>query len=66
MQPSDDEITQYYRDHQTAFTRNGVAAPLDEVREPIRTTLMAERRGATIRDWIAGLRRRANVTVLPR
>jgi hypothetical protein len=66
MQPSDDEIRQYYRDHQSAFTRNGVVAPLEEVRDVAGTELIAERRSATIRDWIAGLRKRANVNVLPR
>jgi len=66
MQPSDDEIAQYYRDHQAAFTRNGVVTPLENVRDVVRTELIAERRSVTIRDWIAGLRKRANVNVLPR
>jgi hypothetical protein len=66
MQPTDDEIAQYYRDHQAAFTRNGTVAPLEDVRDVVRAALIAERRSSTIRDWIAGLRRRANVNVLPR
>jgi hypothetical protein len=66
MQPSDDEIAQYYREHQAGFMRNGAVAPLDEVREAVRTELIAQRRRSTIRDWIAGLRRRGNVNVLPR
>jgi len=66
MQPSDDEIAQYYRDHQAAFMRNGVVTPLESVRDVVRTELIAERRSATIRDWITGLRKRANVNVLPR
>ena len=66
MQPSDDEIAQYYRDHQAAYTRDGQVASLDAARESVRTTLIADRREATIRDWITGLRRRANVNVLPR
>ena len=66
MQPSDDEIAQYYREHQAAFTRDGTVAPLDAVRERVRAALVADRRSATIRDWITGLRRRANVNVLPR
>ena len=66
MQPSDDEIAQYYRDHQATFTRNGVVTPLENVRDVVRTELITERRSATIRDWIAGLRKRANVNVLPR
>jgi peptidyl-prolyl cis-trans isomerase SurA len=66
MQPTDHEIAQYYRDHQAALTRNGTVAPLEDVRDVVRAELMAERRSTTIRDWIAGLRRRANVNVLPR
>jgi hypothetical protein len=66
MQPSDDEIAQYYRDHQAAFTRNGVVRPLEDVRDVARAELIADRRNATVRDWITGLRRRANVNVLPR
>jgi hypothetical protein len=66
MQPSDDEVAQYYRDHQAEFTRDGTVVPLDTVREAVRAAVIAERRGATIRDWITGLRRRANVNVLPR
>lgn len=66
MQPSDEEIAQYYREHQAAFTRDGTVAPLDAVRERVRAALITDRRSATIRDWITGLRRRANVNVLPR
>jgi hypothetical protein len=66
MQPSDDEMAQYYREHQAAFTRDGTVAPLDAVREQVRAALIADRRSATIREWITGLRRRANVNVLPR
>jgi hypothetical protein len=66
MQPSDDEIARYYRDHQAAFTRNGVVAPLGDVRDVVRAELIAERRSTTIREWIVGLRKRANVNVLPK
>ncbi len=66
MQPSDDEIARYYRDHPAAFTRNGVLAPLADVREVVSGELVAARRSTTIQDWITGLRRRANVNVLPR
>ncbi len=66
MQPTDDEIAQYYRDHQAAFTRNATVAALEDVRDVVRAELIAERRSTTIRDWITGLRRRANVNVLPR
>ena len=66
MQPSDEEILAYYRDHQVAYTKNGVVLPLNDVREAVRTAIVTERRNAIIRDWVTGLRRRANVNVLPR
>jgi len=66
MQPSEDEIQRYYRDHQPAFTRNGAVRPLDEVRDVVRAELIANQRAGMIKDWIAGLRRRATINVLPR
>jgi peptidyl-prolyl cis-trans isomerase SurA len=66
MQPSEDEIQQYYRDHQPAFIRNGAVRPLDEVRDVVRAELIANQRAGMIKDWIAGLRRRATINVLPR
>lgn len=66
MQPSDDEIQQYYRDHQSEFVRNGAIRPLDDVRDVLRAKLIASQRGVMIKDWVAGLRRRATVNILPR
>ena len=66
MQPSDDEVQQYYRDHQASFMRNGTLRPLDEVRDVVRAELMANQRATMIKDWTAGLRRRATINVLPR
>jgi len=66
IQPSEEEILQYYRDHPAAFSQAGVVRSFGDAHDVARAALIAERRGATIRDWIAGLRRRANVNVLPR
>jgi hypothetical protein len=66
MQPSEEEIQQYYRDHQSTLMRNGVIRPLDEMRDQVRSELMANQRAVMIKDWIAGLRRRATINVLPR
>jgi cytidylate kinase len=66
MQPSDDEVQQYYRDHQASFMRNGTLRLLDEVRDVVRAELMASQRATMIKDWTAGLRRRATINVLPR
>lgn len=66
MQPTEDEILQYYRDHTASFSQNGVVRSFADAHDVARAALIADRRGATIRDWLAGLRRRANVNVLPR
>ncbi len=65
IQPSEEEILAYYRAHEAAFTRGGVLRPYDEVRNDARAALLTERRGAAIDEWIAGLRRRADIIVLP-
>lgn len=62
-QPSEEEVLRYYL--ASDFTRNGVARPYTEVREEVRRRLIEDRKAALIRDWIAGLRRRADVTILP-
>jgi peptidyl-prolyl cis-trans isomerase SurA len=66
IQPTEEEILQYYRDHPAAFAQNGVVRSFDDAHDVARAALIEERRSATIRDWVAGLRRRANVSVLPR
>jgi hypothetical protein len=63
-QPTDEDILAYLADHPEAFTRNGEVRPLAEVRGEVRQRLEAERRNAMIGDWLTGLRRRAEVTVL--
>ena len=62
VQPSEAEIAQYYREHASEFGQQS----LTDARDVVVTRLTAERRTAVIRDWVAGLRRRANINVLPR
>jgi hypothetical protein len=64
IQPGDDEIAGYYRLHAAEFTRSGTLAPFEEVRNEVRARLVDERRSALARDWLAGLRRRANIVDL--
>ena len=66
IQPTEEEILQYYRDHPASFSVNGTVRSFDDAHDVARAALIAERRGETIRDWMSDLRRRANVTVLPR
>lgn len=62
--PGEAELVKYYRAHETDFTRGGVLRPFEEVRDVARERLLAERRVDLIRDWMAGLRRRIEVTDL--
>ena len=66
IQPTEDEILQYYRDHPASFAVNGAVRSFDDAHDVARAALIAERRGEMIRDWLSDLRRRANVNVLPR
>src|SRR4029450_11459346 len=64
IQPSDDEIAGYYRLHRVDFTKNGVVGPYSDVRNQVRARLVEERRVVLVRDWLSGLRRRANLLLL--
>ena len=64
IQPSDDEIAAYYRLNAAEFTRDGALAPYADVRNEVRARLVEERRTGMVRDWLAGLRRRANIVQL--
>ena len=63
VQPSEGEIVEFYRAHPDRFTRNGALQPFSDVVDEARTMMTEERRAATIREWVAGLRRRADVTI---
>ncbi len=65
-QPGEDEIARYYRSHESEFIRNGVRLPYEAVHDEARTRLVADRTASLVREWVAGLRRRADVTVLPK
>jgi hypothetical protein len=63
-QPSDEEVLEYYRAHEGDFTRDGAPRPYAEVRDEVKARLLRERREAAMRDWIAGLRRRVEISDL--
>jgi parvulin-like peptidyl-prolyl isomerase len=65
-QPGEDEVLAYYRTHQTDFDRGGVVRPFAEARDEARQRLIESRTDALIRDWVAALRRRVDVTLLPK
>ena len=63
-QPGEDEVLAYYRGHQAAFTRAGTVRPYPEARDEARRQLIASRTSTMIRDWVDGLRRRIEVSLL--
>jgi hypothetical protein len=65
-QPGEEEVVRYYRSHESEFVRNGVLRPYEEVRDEARARLVDDRSASLVRDWIAGLRRRTDVTILPK
>jgi hypothetical protein len=58
---SDDQVAAYYREHPALFTRDGVPLPLEAVREQAARAAAEARRRSTVEQWVAGLRRRAEV-----
>lgn len=63
MQVSAEEVTQYYRTHPDEFTRNGMLLPFEEAEPIARQRAGAERRAATIAQWMRDLRARAEIVV---
>ena len=62
--PTREEARAYYLANPGAFARDGVTPPFDDVEDDARARLGEERRLAMVRDWLAGLRSRADVRVL--
>jgi hypothetical protein len=64
-QPSDDEALTWFQIHEREYLRDGRPRPFAEVRDEIRARLAAERRQSLVDEWVAGLRRRAVVVLVP-
>ena len=65
VQVSDEEVAQYYRDHEPEFTRGGDLTPFDEAEPVARQRASSERRRATIDQWLRDLRARADIAINP-
>lgn len=63
-QPTEDEIVRYYRENAQRFMRGGTQIPFNDARELVREAVMSERRAASVREWLAGLRRRTEVNIV--
>jgi hypothetical protein len=61
VQVSDEEVAEYYRAHQTEFTRNGAAIPFVQAEPLARQRAALVRRADTIAQWMSDLRARVEV-----
>ena len=64
--PTREEARAYYLANTGSFARGGVTPPFDDVEDNARARLGEERRLAMVRDWLEGLRARAQVRVVDR
>jgi hypothetical protein len=64
VQPSEDDIVRYYREHSGEFTEAGGLKPLNDVRDAAAAGAMRTQREALVRQWVDGLHRRGAVQVL--
>jgi hypothetical protein len=64
VEPTEQEIAAYHRDHADDFRRDGQVLALDEVRALVRQRVMSERRERVIQEWLEGLRRRGRIVRL--
>ena len=62
--PTDDDLGRFYRDHPEMFTRNGRLAPFDDVRQDVVQAVVTDRRRVLVDEWMAGLRRRSEISDL--
>lgn len=64
VQPSEEEVGQYYRTHLDEFTKDGRVIPFVEAEPAARQRAAAERRQAVIFQWMRELHQRADVVEL--
>jgi hypothetical protein len=61
LSPTETDVARYYREHPAQFTVNGQLTPYDRVRGEAASAWVAERRKGLVDEWVAGLRRRADI-----
>jgi hypothetical protein len=64
--PSDEDVQRYFTDHVQAFAVDGRTPELAEVRSRVVEVMTDARRLSLVNDWVAGLRRRADIVNLYR
>jgi len=63
-EPTDQELSAYYGAHRAEFTSGGRQLTLEQARDGVRQRWIEEKRTALIGEWVARLRRRAEVSDL--
>ena len=61
LEPTSEELENYYREHAAEFVRDGRELSSDEAHALARDHVMAARRRALLADWLDGLKRRATI-----
>jgi hypothetical protein len=64
-QPTDEEVQQYYLSREREFAVDGRPRPFEEVRDEVRRRLTESRRRTLVQEWLTGLRRRTEISLLP-
>ena len=64
VEPSDDDLAAYYDAHRAEFASAGRQSTLEQARGTVRQRWIEEKRAALIGEWVARLRRRAEVSDL--
>jgi hypothetical protein len=64
-QPTDEEVVTFFQSREREFVRDGQPQPFAAAQADARTRLVGERRRQLIDEWVAGLRRRTAVTLIP-
>jgi hypothetical protein len=62
--PNEEELARYYREHPETFMQNGVLPPFEQARSRVVEVATVERRRLLVEEWVAGLRRRAEIVEL--
>jgi len=60
-QPTRQQATAYFQEHTADFAVNGVTPEFASVEPEVRRRVAAERRAARIKEWVAGLKQRAEI-----
>ncbi len=64
-QPTDEDVLQYYQSREREFLLDGRPRPFEDVQTEVRERLLDERRRTLVAEWVAGLRRRAEIVIRP-